>query len=148
MCSSSVSLFSVSVYDKVYRLEPNIAVSVVASMKLRATVSEQGVRLYAGAGNNLGLHLNLRAFLQQPASSQQQPKTQEQETESAQLPATPDSNATTLVLLRPAQTKRTKRVDAPGTNPCFLLNSTSSCSKPWCLPTVLSARSTASWLPS
>ena len=101
MCSSFVSLFSVSVYDKVYRLEPNIAVSVVASMKLRATVSEQGVRLYAGAGNNLGLHLNLRAFLQQPASSQQQPKTQEQETESAQLPATPDSNATTLVLLGP-----------------------------------------------
>ncbi|CAE7873130.1 unnamed protein product, partial [Symbiodinium necroappetens] len=69
------------------------------------TKNPEGVRLYAGAGTNLGLHLNLRAYLQQPDSSKQ---TQSSATASAEgsqekckkrpLPASPDSNATTLVL--------------------------------------------------
>lgn len=74
-------------------------------MKVRATVSEQGVRLYAGAGTDLGLHLNLRAYLQQPDSSQQTQSSATASGEGSQKkckkrpqPASPDSNATTLVL--------------------------------------------------
>ena len=88
-------------------------------MNVRASVSKEGVRLYAGAGKDLGLHLNLRGSCssQQTESTAtdtepntqekgqkrplQQPKKQEEEAEPAEVPTTPDSNATTLVLPGP-----------------------------------------------
>ena len=64
-------------------------------MRVRSQACEQGVRLFVGRDTDLGVHGNVLAYLQRGG---ERPKPQEQEAESADLPATPDSNATTLVL--------------------------------------------------
>ena len=64
-------------------------------MRVRAQVCEEGVRLFAGKDTSLGLHQNLRDYLQRGGDRAEPQKQREQ---SSALPATPDLNATTLVL--------------------------------------------------